>query len=198
MIDSLQEFAGAIPVWLQWAGILLVSAIPFVESYFGSVIGVAIGMHPVVAILMAVIGNVISMLVFVYGAAAIRDRATKNRQAEEKPKRRCLKRMFDKFGVAGVSLRGQTLLPSQITSSAMVGFGANHRRSHRRRWSESARTATSWPSGRSSRSSSGVCSSACSRRWASSSLCAEIGGHGPRDRDRTAPATGTARPPRAG
>lgn len=117
MIDSLQEFAGAIPVWLQWAGILLVSAIPFVESYFGSVIGVAIGMHPVVAILMAVIGNVISMLVFVYGAGAIRDRATKNRQAEEKPKRQRLKRMFDKFGVPGVSLLGQTLLPSQITSS---------------------------------------------------------------------------------
>jgi hypothetical protein len=125
MIDSLQEFAGAIPVWLQWAGILLVSAIPFVESYFGSAIGVAIGMHPVVAILMAVIGNVISMLVFVYGAGAIRDRATKNRQAEEKPKRQRLKRMFDKFGVPGVSLLGQTLLPSQITSSAMVGFGAN-------------------------------------------------------------------------
>ena len=125
MIDSLQEFAGAIPVWLQWAGILLVSAIPFVESYFGSVIGVVIGMHPVVAILMAVIGNVISMLVFVYGAGAIRDRATKNRRAEEKPKRQRLKRMFDKFGVPGVSLLGQTLLPSQITSSAMVGFGAN-------------------------------------------------------------------------
>ena len=125
MIDSLQEFAGAIPVWLQWAGILLVSAIPFVESYFSSVIGVAIGMHPVVAILMAVIGNVISMLVFVYGAGAIRDRATKNRQAEEKPKRQRLKRMFDKFGVPGVSLLGKTLLPSQITSSAMVGFGAN-------------------------------------------------------------------------
>src|SRR5699024_3664177 len=63
--------------------------------------------------------------VFVYGAGAIRDRATKNRRAEEKPKRQRLKRMFDKFGVPGVSLRGQTLLPSQITSSAMVGFGAN-------------------------------------------------------------------------
>ena len=38
---------------------------------------------------------------------------------------RSLKRMFDKFGVPGVSLLGQTFLPSQITSSAMVGFGAN-------------------------------------------------------------------------
>lgn len=125
MIESIQNFAASFPDWLQWAGIMLVSAIPFVESYFGAVIGVAIGLHPVLAILMAIIGNVVSMLAFVYGAGAIRDKATKNKEREEKPKRQRLKRMFDKFGVPGVSLLGQTLLPSQITSSAMVGFGAN-------------------------------------------------------------------------
>ena len=125
MIDSIQNFANSFPDWLQWAGVLLVSAIPFVESYFGSVIGVAIGLHPVVAILVAVIGNVISMLIFVYGAGAIRDKARKNKTASPTEKRQRLKRMFDKFGVPGVSLLGQTLLPSQITSMAMVGFGAN-------------------------------------------------------------------------
>ena len=125
MIESIQEFAGSIPDWLQWAGIILVSAIPFVESYFGAVIGVAIGLNPVVAILMAIIGNVISMLAVVYGAGAIRDKATKGKNEESTPKRQRLKRMFDKFGVPGVSLLGQTLLPSQITSMAMVGFGAN-------------------------------------------------------------------------
>ncbi|MBM6589585.1 hypothetical protein [Brevibacterium sp. RIT 803] len=127
MIESIQEFAGSIPDWLQWAGIILVSAIPFVESYFGAVIGVAIGLNPVVAIMMAIIGNVVSMLAFVYGAGAIRDKATKNngKDAESSPKRQRLKRMFDKFGVPGVSLLGQTLLPSQITSMAMVGFGAD-------------------------------------------------------------------------
>lgn len=127
MIESIQNFADSFPDWLQWAGVLLVSAIPFVESYFGAVIGVAIGLHPVVAILVAVIGNVISMLAFVYGAGAIRDKARKNKDKDAEPsqKRQRLKRMFDKFGVPGVSLLGQTLLPSQITSMAMVGFGAN-------------------------------------------------------------------------
>ncbi|MGC2939463.1 MULTISPECIES: hypothetical protein [unclassified Brevibacterium] len=125
MIESIQNFAASFPDWLQWVGVMLASAIPFVESYFGAVIGVAIGLHPVIAILVAVIGNVVSMLIFVYGAGAIRDKATKNKEVEEKPKRQRLKRMFDKFGVPGVSLLGQTLLPSQITSSAMVGFGAN-------------------------------------------------------------------------
>ena len=36
-----------------------------------------------------------------------------------------LRRAFDRYGVAGVSLLGQTILPSQITSAAMVSFGAN-------------------------------------------------------------------------
>ncbi|RBP62526.1 hypothetical protein DFO66_11433 [Brevibacterium sanguinis] len=125
MIESIQTFADSFPDWLGWAGVLLVSAIPFVESYFGAVIGVAIGLNPVLAILMAIIGNVISMLALVYGAGALRDRATKNRTTEVTPKRRRLKRMFDRFGVPGVSLLGQTVLPSQITSMAMVGFGAN-------------------------------------------------------------------------
>ncbi len=125
MIESIQNFASSFPDWLQWAGILLVSAIPFIESYFGAAIGVAIGLNPVVAILMAVIGNVISMLALVYGAGALRDRATKNRVTEPTAKRQRLKRMFDRFGVPGVSLLGQTVLPSQITSMAMVSFGAN-------------------------------------------------------------------------
>lgn len=36
-----------------------------------------------------------------------------------------LKSMFDRFGVPGVSLLGQLVLPSQITSATMVGFGAS-------------------------------------------------------------------------
>src|SRR5699024_6932595 len=130
-------------------------------------------------------------LVFVYGAGAIRDRATKNRQAEEKPKRQRLKRMFDKFGVPGVSLLGQTLLPSQITSSAMVGFGAN--RNVVAIWQ--VVSIILW----------GVLCGVLATRGIELAVRGDRrarpsrpGPHGPRDRDRTAPATGTARPPRAG
>lgn len=35
-----------------------------------------------------------------------------------------MRRAFDKYGVAGVSLLGQTILPSQVTSAALVSFGA--------------------------------------------------------------------------
>jgi hypothetical protein len=127
MFEGLQEFAASFPEWLQWLGVTLVSTIPFVESYFGSVIGVAIGLPPVIAVTAAVVGNVLSMLAFVYGGAAIRARRMRGRETEDTPRRKRLKKMFDRFGVPGVALLGQTLLPSQITSMAMVGFGASRK-----------------------------------------------------------------------
>ncbi|GAA2986115.1 putative membrane protein [Microbacterium terrae] len=134
MIEALQDFVSDFPTWMQWVGVMLVSAIPFVESYFGSLIGVVIGLPPVVAVAAAVIGNVISMLAFVMSAHGVRTRvvagrsggvAVDDREPEETPRRQKLRRAFDRYGVAGVSLLGQTILPSQITSAAMVSFGAN-------------------------------------------------------------------------
>lgn len=125
MIQDLQDFAAGFPEAAQWLGVALVSAIPFVESYFGSIIGVLLGLHPAIAITVAVLGNIVSMAIVVIAAGAVRQRATRDSTKELSPRRAKLKQRFDRFGVAGVSLLGQTLLPSQITSAAMVSFGAS-------------------------------------------------------------------------
>lgn len=125
MIESMQSFTASLPPMLQWVGVLLVAAIPFVESYFGSVVGVLGGLNPAVAIAAAVVGNVVSMLIFVLSAHRVRAKVAAGRAPkEESPRRAKLRKAFDKYGVAGVSLVGQTILPSQITSAAMVSFGA--------------------------------------------------------------------------
>ncbi|MFC0358270.1 hypothetical protein ACFFHC_00375 [Kytococcus schroeteri] len=126
MLDALQNFTEGLPPALQWAGIALVSAIPFVESYFGSTIGVLAGLHPAVAVAAAVVGNVVSMLLFVTLAGTGRALATSGAE-EESPRRRRFRRAFDRWGVPGVSLLGQTMLPSQVTSALMVGLGADRR-----------------------------------------------------------------------
>lgn len=141
MIEALQDFAGSFPTYIQWLAVMLVAAIPFVESYFGALIGVVIGLPPVVAVAAAVVGNVISMLAFVMSASRVREKVVAGRRttagaggvaiaehepvAQESARRQKLRRAFDRFGVPGVSLLGQTILPSQITSAAMVSFGAN-------------------------------------------------------------------------
>ena len=125
IVQGLQDFTASLPEWLQWAGIVIAGAIPFVESYLGSVIGVLAGLPLPIAIAMAVIGNLVTMLLVVLGAGAIRSRVA--RDTPESPRRRKLRERFDRYGVAGVSLLGQTILPSQITSGAMVSFGASRR-----------------------------------------------------------------------
>ena len=124
MLTSLQNFAESFPEPVQWIAIGLLAAIPFVESYGGAVIGVILGLPTVVAILVAVIGNAISMLVFVNSAHAVRARVRKGQEEKKARKYEKLHNAFDKYGIAGVSLLGQTILPSQITSAALVSFGA--------------------------------------------------------------------------
>lgn len=128
MIEQLQQFAAGFPEWAQGIAVALVAAIPFVESYFGSAVGVAIGLNPFVAVAVAVVGNVLSMLAFVLGTDATRRRVRESKGLADEPltpRKAKVKRMFDRFGVPGVSILGQTMLPSQITSAAMVGFGAS-------------------------------------------------------------------------
>ena len=127
MIESLQEWTAGLPEVLQWLGVIAVSAIPFVESYLGSVIGVVAGLNPVVAVVAAIVGNVISMAIVVLSADRLRQRRGVQATEEMSPRKQRLRRMMDRFGVPGVSLLGQTVLPSQITSGALVAFGANTR-----------------------------------------------------------------------
>lgn len=132
MIDALQNFTTSLPEFFQWFGVLLISAIPFVESYFGSAIGVIAGINPIVAVGAAIVGNILSMLAFVLSSHSVRTKVQARAGAVQSgdlkplsPRREKLRERFDRWGVPGVSLLGQLLLPSQITSAAMVSFGAS-------------------------------------------------------------------------
>ncbi|OLT16841.1 hypothetical protein BJF80_05960 [Serinicoccus sp. CUA-874] len=127
MIEGLQEWTAGLPAVLQWLGVMAAGAIPFVESYLGSVIGVVAGLNPVVAVLAAVVGNIVTMTLVVLSADSLRRRRGTEAPEQMSLRKQRLRRLFDRFGVPGVSLLGQTVLPSQITSGALVAFGANTR-----------------------------------------------------------------------
>ncbi|AOZ73407.1 hypothetical protein BK816_01195 [Boudabousia tangfeifanii] len=126
MFESLHEFVHSLPVGLQWLGVMLIAAIPFVESYGATAIGIAVGVHPLLVIPAAILGNVFSMLVFVFLGKTAHNRLSNDRELSGRKAR--FKNLFDKYGVAVVSLIGQTVLPSQITSGLMVSFGAHRKK----------------------------------------------------------------------
>ena len=126
MLTTIQDFIASLPEVLQLLGVALAGAIPFIESYLGSALGIVVGVNPVAAVTAAIVGNIVSMLIVVLAAHGVRSRVTTSATpSTQSPRRAKLQQRFDRYGVPGVSLLGQTLLPSQITSAAMVSFGAS-------------------------------------------------------------------------
>lgn len=129
-IAGLRDWSESLPEALQWLAIIAISAIPFMESFVGGFIGVVIGLPFWAALLTAVIGNMLALLILIYGAHFIRTQIMKRQEPKElsptrQKRREKAKRLFDKFGVPGVSLLGPIALPSQFTAPLMVSFGAN-------------------------------------------------------------------------
>src|SRR5699024_8119415 len=129
-IGRLRIWVDELPATLQWLGLMLIAAIPFVESYGGGFIGVVVGMPMWATLSSAVIDNAAAVAVQEYGAHWIRSQVLKRSKPKELSERQVkrrekAKRLFDKFGIPGVSLLGPLALPSQFTAPLMVSFGAN-------------------------------------------------------------------------
>lgn len=124
MLEWLQTSVEAAGPMAQAFFLMLGGAIPFIESYGSSFLGVVAGVPLYITVPFAVLGNIVSMLVLVLGAEELHNLFRKNKPAAEPSKRKQkFYRLFEKYGVAGVSLIGQWFLPSQITSSMMAGAG---------------------------------------------------------------------------
>ncbi|WP_420112427.1 hypothetical protein [Pseudactinotalea sp.] len=142
LLINLQEFTSSLPPFLRWIGVMLAAVIPYVEAEGGAILGIAAGVSPFLAIPAAIAGNGIALAVVVNATSAVRSGVTARRNStsaggvavteednEPAPdaKRARMRRVFDRYGVPGVSLLGPLLLPSHVTSAAMVGFGAPKR-----------------------------------------------------------------------
>lgn len=128
MLQTIQDFVTSLPAHWQWLGVMLVSAVPFVESYLGAAIGVVTGVPVALAVAAAVVGNVVSMWIFVTLAQAVRPQRSPAGEAPPlSPRRQRIQRLLARYGVPGVSLIGQTVLPSQLTAATMVALGAERR-----------------------------------------------------------------------
>lgn len=156
---ALSDFTAAQPSALQWLAVFAGGALPFVESYYGAVIGVVVGVHPVAAILCAVAGNIASTMGCIAvaraahvrrlrrvegsawaapgvtgsgdgevdvseGAAAGAD-APQGKALMKGLKNPKLRRRFEKYGVPGVCLGSQTIMPSQFTAVMLMKLGVS-------------------------------------------------------------------------
>ncbi|WP_062079360.1 small multi-drug export protein [Demequina globuliformis] len=128
IFENLSDFVAGFESWQQVGALMLISAIPFVESYLGSFLGIVLGMNPVLAFAAAVIGNAVCTFGLIFAADRTRRAILAGRKAkdESEPSKRNQKiaGYLEKYGVPGVSLLGPLALPSQFTGPTMVALGA--------------------------------------------------------------------------
>lgn len=138
-IVTLQTFVTSLPDAVQFLGVFVIGLIPFVESHLGSVIGIAAGVPAPLAVLAATAGNTLSVLAFVYVGSMVRRAFRRRRPTSDAAQTRAVAESgaaaggrssrvvanMKRFGVPGASLIGPVVLPSQFTSVALVGAGAN-------------------------------------------------------------------------
>lgn len=151
LIINFQELVAQVPELVRPFVIMLAGAIPFVEGEGASLIGVAGGLHPVVAWLAAASGNFLCVLVVVAVTSRARSAVVDRRASlvaatagggappndlpspheaaavPESKGRQRFKRWLVRFGVPGASILGPLAIPTQITSAILVAGGTPRR-----------------------------------------------------------------------
>lgn len=139
--QRLAELAATAEPWQQFLIILVAGAVPFIESYLGSFLGVAVGVEPAAAVVaVAVLGNIISTFLLIAATGRVRAAAGRGNGNDSgtgsgtgtgsqpvSARRQKVGKYLEKLGVPGVSLLGPIILASQITGPTLVALGASKR-----------------------------------------------------------------------
>jgi hypothetical protein len=108
-------------------GVFLAGAIPWFEAIAVVPAGIIFGLDPVLTVLFAAAGNILTIAVFAYGGGAIRNwiisrRVAKGKEAES-PKFAKDQQAFDKYGIYGMAALGPILIGTQFAAAASVAAG---------------------------------------------------------------------------
>jgi ABC-type nickel/cobalt efflux system permease component RcnA len=108
-------------------GIFIAGAIPWFEAIAVVPAGILFGLDPVLTVLAAVSGNAITIFLFAYAGASIRQWLIRRRETKGKsgdsPKYQKALAAFDKYGIWGMAALGPILIGTQFAAAASVAAG---------------------------------------------------------------------------
>jgi hypothetical protein len=108
-------------------GVFLAGAIPWFEAIAVVPAGILFGLDPVLTVIAAATGNIITIAVFAYGGNSIRNWIIRRRVAKgkdaESPKLIKAQQAFDKYGIYGMAVLGPVLIGTQFAAAASVAAG---------------------------------------------------------------------------
>ena len=128
-IETLQNFVLGLPEAVQFLGVALAAMVPFVENYGAVFIGSVAGIPIWVVVLMAIVGNlaVVALITLISGSTRDAVMARKHDNTElpvaDSPSTARVRKLFDRYGIPGVTLLGMLFVPTHLIAATLVSFG---------------------------------------------------------------------------
>lgn len=108
-------------------GVFLGGAVPWIEAVVAVPAGILFGLDPVVTVIFAVLGNLITIVLFAYAGRNLRDWVIRRRVAKgkepESPKFRKAQVAYEKYGIYGMAILDPILIGSPFSAAASVAAG---------------------------------------------------------------------------
>ena len=112
---------------LGYFGIFLAGAIPWFEAIGVVPVGILLGLDPVLTVIAASVGNIITIAIFAYAGDRIRnwviDRRRKKGIEPKAGRYEKAQKAFDKYGIFGMAALGPILIGTQFAAGASVAAG---------------------------------------------------------------------------
>jgi hypothetical protein len=108
-------------------GVFLGGAIPWFEAIAAVPAGIVLGLDPVLTVLFASVGNIITIAVFAYGGKSLRNWVIRRRVAKgkepESPKFKKAQVVYAKHGIYVMAILDPILIGSPFSAAASVAAG---------------------------------------------------------------------------
>lgn len=131
VIEAVQNFVLDLPEAIQFLGVALAAMVPFVENYGAVIIGSVAGIPIWAVVVMAVVGNlaVVALIVLISGRTRDVVLARKDRGGDvvavASDKQQRVRRLFDRYGIPGVTIFGMLFVPTHLIAATLVSFGCS-------------------------------------------------------------------------
>lgn len=126
LFNNIWQWTNSLPDSIQFIAVFIAGAIPLLEGQVAAAIGVAVGVHPVIAATSAIIGNVVSMLAITLLTDGLHARLTRDKEQKSDKNQRLLE-LYHKYGVPLTTLIAQVWVPAGITTILLISIGASKR-----------------------------------------------------------------------
>jgi uncharacterized membrane protein len=108
-------------------GVFLGGAIPWIEAIAAVPAGILFGLDPILTVVFAVAGNIITITIFAYGGMSLREWLSRRRVAKgkepESPKFKKAKVAYEKYGIYGMAILDPILIGSPFSAAVSAAAG---------------------------------------------------------------------------